>query len=362
MAEIIEAKNLTAGALPLEQLSVLDGVLPALATTNLTDYNNTSRIKADAQLYDYITNDQVVLVVEGVELTKEESLQSQGGSSAFIQLVDTPSDYTTVGAEFLRVNGTNDGVDYDHVTFANMGPGTLDDLNQILSDAGLSNSHRIGWSYLPSFNGLVTILGFHDQSDTGVSLVTGAPETYSVPLFDAQVALNLSAAVGLPFTIRLTGTSIDHTTQVLSVGDTEDIPVDANGWYLTTKFWVDEVAVDIVEALKSATADFYRVAAWVPPFPITVEKFKVEFEPDSPAWDFDLELVRTNIDGSATIIDSFTFANTDTPPRADNGVLGRYYRTGLSITVDPVLNQGLVLRAPDQSGIRNFYLEITYST
>jgi hypothetical protein len=75
MATIIIAKNQTAGDLPLRFLSAPDAKIPASGQVTLTDSNTVAEIQESFQLFDdYITNDDVLLNLNGVDLTKAQSL------------------------------------------------------------------------------------------------------------------------------------------------------------------------------------------------------------------------------------------------------------------------------------------------
>ena len=77
MADVIIAKNITSGPavdVPIGQLSVPDAKVPASSQVTLTDWNTIDEITVDDQLRDHIENDKILLIVNGVELTKAQSL------------------------------------------------------------------------------------------------------------------------------------------------------------------------------------------------------------------------------------------------------------------------------------------------
>jgi len=77
MADVIIAKNITSGPpvdVPLDQLSAPDAKVPASGQVTLTDWNTVDEITVDLQLLDHIENDKILLVVDGVELTKPQSI------------------------------------------------------------------------------------------------------------------------------------------------------------------------------------------------------------------------------------------------------------------------------------------------
>jgi len=70
----IIAKNQTAGDLALTRLVAPDAKIPASGQAQLTDWNAPYEITIDPELVAYINADQVLLNIDGVDLTKAESL------------------------------------------------------------------------------------------------------------------------------------------------------------------------------------------------------------------------------------------------------------------------------------------------
>jgi len=70
----IIAVNQGVTALPLTQLMAPNGVIPASTSVTLTDYNFVEQILRDDELQGYIQTDDVLLTVNSVALTKEQSL------------------------------------------------------------------------------------------------------------------------------------------------------------------------------------------------------------------------------------------------------------------------------------------------
>lgn len=212
----------------------------------------------------------------------------------------------------------------------------------------------------PTANGIQEVIGWYELTDSAVALTSAAPVTPSVPGYVGRYVIDVSSSVGLPFTIRLTGTSANTITGVEVPADTEDIAVSAGGYYQSAKVWVDAPSISIVEASKSCTLDIYRVAHWRQgDSAFKVEGIGVEWVPDSGAWSLNLEYIKVNTDGSKTTIESFTFASTDTPPRAENGIAGRYIKQDYTIVIDGAQEQGLYIQA-DTIGIAHFYTEVRY--
>jgi hypothetical protein len=87
MATII-AVNTTASPLAINTLSAPDRVIPATGQVDLTLYNTVTQIQQNAELYNYILNNQVVLNDGTKNLTKEQSLNL---SSIFVSTAGSNS-------------------------------------------------------------------------------------------------------------------------------------------------------------------------------------------------------------------------------------------------------------------------------
>jgi hypothetical protein len=88
VADTVVAVNQTAGDLALVQLSAVDAEIPASGSANLSDYNTPTEIAEDSELQDYINNDEVLLQVNGVLLTKEQSLSYGEGATSIKSKLD----------------------------------------------------------------------------------------------------------------------------------------------------------------------------------------------------------------------------------------------------------------------------------
>jgi hypothetical protein len=70
----ITAVNQTGTAVPLTQLMVPNGVIPASSSVALTDYNWVEEVLRDTELQGFIQTNSIVLSLNAVQLTKEQSL------------------------------------------------------------------------------------------------------------------------------------------------------------------------------------------------------------------------------------------------------------------------------------------------
>ena len=219
---------------------------------------------------------------------------------------------------------------------------------------------RMTWYFTPTYNGLVEALGWYIQTDAAASVTSAVPLTVSEPGFNSHFAIDISSPVGLPFTVRITGRSVNEVTGVETPGDTEDIYVPVTTIYQSLKTWVDAVQISIVEASKSFTADVYRTAYWDKAgTDFTIEGCSLEWKPDSATWDINFHLFYIDESGATYDIDDVTFASTDGVLRADNTKPGKYKRGNYNQEVRGSLNEGIIVEV-DQTGIEHFFMEVTF--
>lgn len=219
----------------------------------------------------------------------------------------------------------------------------------------------LSWQSFPSVNGAVDHLGWYRQTDASAALASGAPVLASVAGFHSRWAINVTGAVGLPFTIRITGRSIDRDTGVETPADTEDIAVAANGYYQSTKWWLDGATISIVEGAKSCTIDVWRITYWENgDINFTVKGYVLKWTPSNPTWAITFSMYKINDDGSRTSIDSVTYTNGDPVPRAANGEPGSHKRGGFSTLIQPsTLKEGLQIDV-STTNLKDYYAEVCY--
>lgn len=209
----------------------------------------------------------------------------------------------------------------------------------------------------PTFNGLVYTLGWYVLVDSAASLTT-TPLAASENAYHSHWVFDISGATGLPFTLRVTGISVDESDGT-TAGDTEDISITANGYYQTTKSWLDNSTFEILTA-GSCTADIYRVTYWDrgnTSYRIT--GCRLEWTPDAPSWSFRLRVLHVHDDGSLETLDDVTFDNSDIPLRGEKDKPGKYKRGDYNHATDGTLKEGCIVEIT-QSGIGAFFLEVKY--
>lgn len=214
----------------------------------------------------------------------------------------------------------------------------------------------------PTVDGVIDVLGWHTKTDTAASLTSASPVTMAEATYHSHVTIDVSAASGLPFTIRLTGTSIDESTGVTTASDTEDLAVTANGYYQSAKSWVDAVQISIVEASKSCTIDIYKSTYWDRGnTDFTLTGCRLEWIPDAATWSINLKIYHVQDDGSLYTIDDTTFTQASSPARAANDKSGKYKRGDYSRFVQGANSQGIIVSL-DQTNIGSLYLDMGYSS
>jgi len=112
----IVAKNQTGSVIPLSQLYAPNGEIPQSGQVTLTDYNRVEQILDDDELLSYIQNDQILLNVAALDLTKEQSLSfldaptvpvkvSHGLSSQGPAVTDDASTGYSIGSTWITTGG-----------------------------------------------------------------------------------------------------------------------------------------------------------------------------------------------------------------------------------------------------------------
>lgn len=220
--------------------------------------------------------------------------------------------------------------------------------------------HATTFSESPTANGIIYLLGWYILTNSAASLTSAGPVTAGEAGYHSHFVLDVSAAAGLPFTIRITGTSINEITGATTASDTEDLSVTANGYYQSTKSWVDAVEFSIVEGSKSCTIDAYRVTYWDDGnSDFVLSGIRLEWTPDAPTWSIQFRLLHVENDGSFTLLDDVTFDNNDALLRAEKDMPGKYKRLDYNHPNVGSQNEGIIVEI-DQSGIGNFFVEMKH--
>lgn len=224
-----------------------------------------------------------------------------------------------------------------------------------------SKYQSLTWSQNPTHNGVISLIGWHINTDTSVSLVSGSPINASENGYHSHFVINVTSGVGLPFTIRITGISIDESTGATTSGDTEDINISNNGFFQSIKSWVDDVQFSIVENSKSCTIDIYRTTYWDRGNRnFCIEGSRLEWEPDAAAWSIQVLIHRVTDSGELIIIDNTTLTSTDDPDRGETDKYSKYKRGNYNFNISGVNKEGIIVSI-DQQSIRTFFLEVKYS-
>ena len=212
----------------------------------------------------------------------------------------------------------------------------------------------------PTSNTLLNLIGWYRLVDSAASFTSATPVTPSIPGYGSQYVLDVSSAVGLPFTVRFTGTSVEVGTNNETTGDTEDLSITSDGYYKTTKTWVTAPSVSIVEASKSFSADVYRVSSWNNSgHNFTIDGVLLEWVPDVTSWFVKPLVYKISSNGEKIIIDDTKLANTDTPPRTTRDEPGKYSRYDYASFIDSENGEGIILEF-DQRGLFTYHIQLYY--
>jgi len=212
----------------------------------------------------------------------------------------------------------------------------------------------------PTYNGAIPLLGWYNTSDTGVGLSSGSPVTASQPGYNSHFCLNITGLSGSPFTIRVTGTTVNDITGTYTTGDTEDLNISTSGLYQTTKKWINTPQFNILEGGKSCTISIYYTEYWIlgGNNDYTVYGCRFEWTPDQNNWDIVVKLQKVHSDGSLSTFDTIEFHSTDSIKRAGESRTGIYFRNDYDIDVDGDLPEGLIVKIENQQGIGSLFLEV----
>ena len=321
--------------------------IAADAQKDLTDQFQFSFIMNSQDLKDYVSSGDLIINDGTSDLSIEDGLEHITGLTEYETknlLEHNLDDHLDVptppeGSTMLE---SNDGV-YSWVT----------------STSGAEHQ-SLTWTQSPTHNDPIPILGWYLHIDNLVSLSSSTPINTSEKGYNSHFAVSVSNSVGIPFTIRITGISVDVVTNVITPDDTEDLSITANGFYQTTKAWIDDVQLSILEGSKSCTLDIYRVNYWnkgTHNFNIT--GCRLEWEPDGAAWYIQILLYKINNDGEKIIIDETKISSTDELQRGKQYKYSRYKRGDYNIHINGLESEGIVVGL-DQFNIRTFSLEVKY--
>lgn len=129
---VVIAKNQTAAVLVLDQLPVPDNEIPASGQVTLTDYANMTEIQDDVQLSAHIAAGDVILNVDGSDLSAADS--------ASYASPPTPAVY---GTEYQSETDTS---------FRSTTSTSFFEAQKLTTPSIPSGTYRIEWTYIWSYN------------------------------------------------------------------------------------------------------------------------------------------------------------------------------------------------------------------
>lgn len=330
--------------------------IPASSQRNLTDLFQLHELVDSEDLYNLVNTDELVINNGTETLNKTSSLDHIRRETDYEDDIDIDPHEIDGHTDVPTKPTTGSKIIIDRDGIIEWGDGPIG-----------SSGFRKGLSFWgdPTYNGRIPLLGWYDKINSGSqqppeSLSSGSPITTVFKLFHSHVVLNILTSSGTPFTIRITGTTVDEPSGDFTFGDTEDLTITGNGYFQSAKSFVEEVDLEILEASKSCTLDIYKTTYWDNGnVDFLIKGIRLEWTPDQNNWDFDLKLYHHLNSGELYEIDSVTFFSTDTIQRAADGESGKYKRIDYDRFVNGNNMEGLIMTL-DQQGIGTFFLEIKY--
>jgi len=201
---IIIAKNQTAGALVLDQLPVPDQEIPASGQVTLTDYATISEIQEDEQLIAHITAGDVILNVDGVDLTQSKSLEitEAGESNTAANIgaggVGVFKQKSGINLEFKKLNARSNKIVVSDDTANNEVDFDVEEVNidhQNLGGAG-TNTHAQIDTQITKLNGIEALADVTDA--TNVAAAGAVMETLADAKGDIFAASAADTVARLP--------------------------------------------------------------------------------------------------------------------------------------------------------------------
>ncbi len=212
----------------------------------------------------------------------------------------------------------------------------------------------------PTANGIISLVGDYEITDTDAVVTSAAPYTSGHPYYNSRLYVDVKAVTGEPFNLRVTGTSVSQIDGSTTPADTEDIYVTGTGNYSTTKYWVTAPQLSIVEASKSATVDLAKAHIYsLGGKKLTVQGVELLWTPDGAIWNIQLRIAKVSNLGVITDIVNKTLYSTDSPPFAANLEEGRYRLSQLDTLVDGSAGEGVFIYI-DQQKIQDVFIGIEY--
>jgi hypothetical protein len=341
----IIAKNVTVGNIEIQSLGI---TIAASDQINLTSQGfSLSEIDQASDLYSEVDSGNIVIndgtsdlsSTEGKDWITLETTQGGTGDHDLDFHTDVPTKPTSGNYVLENQDGTLQWTEFNAVS--------------VRADGLLFRD-------TPTFNGYLKILGWYNVSDLSIALDSTTPFTATIAGYNSHYVLDISNAVGLPFTIRCEGKIVDEVTGIYT--DTfEDITITANGHYQTAKSFIDYGDFSIVEADKSCDVDLYTTTYWDRGNKdFTVTGCRLEWTPVQNNWDIDVGIYKVANNGEKVIIDKVEFHSTDTVKRAGEDLSGKYKRGDYNTFCEGSNMEGLVVEVENQQGIGSILLEVKF--
>jgi len=211
-------------------------------------------------------------------------------------------------------------------------------------------------------DGTIAIVGHRSQVDGSTLLNSGGTLTTAAPLYNSEAIFNVTAGSGFPFTYRITGTSVDETAGTTTPGDTEDIVVAATGWFKSSKKWLDDPDITIVEGGKTSTLEVWKARYWdANNQDFLVKGVRLEYVPKSAGWSITVSINHLQADGQEVVLWTVTKTSGDSPVWAEPGEKGTSKSTAIDHLVLGAGSEGIYVVLSTVK-IQQVYLDVKFQT
>ena len=223
--------------------------------------------------------------------------------------------------------------------------------NQVQRKLENADIAPLTWNTHNLANGDVFCVGVYEEDVLTAEQITSAivPTVLAANTLNRHIVLEVTTLT-TSGSVTLAGNVVNETTGVVS-SDSETIAITATGFYQSAKKFIGDTTITGVTTTDLIT-DIHSTSYYdAQNHDFGVSAVRFSFTPSGPTWNIDLEVVKVNSDGSKTNLTSlFSFANTDTEPRAYSGNQG-HAKVALSEAMLGSNGEGIVVSILNVSAI-----------
>ena len=198
------------------------------------------------------------------------------------------------------------------------------------------------WSSSDLANKAVDIFGTdYNISASGVPISVGTNNTFTA--FNDHVIFDVSA-VSVTGMVTVSGQRVIEADNTIT-NFSENVTITSTGCYQTAAKFIGACTNSTTTA--SITTDVILASYFdFQNQDFTVSNIRMSFKPSNPAWDVGVQLFILENDGGTTNLlnGGFDFRSSDSPLRADNGVLGHAKQSISSRLILGSQNEGIIVK------------------